>query len=261
MENLQPRQPRRIMLWAHQRSLSTAFELSLASRQKTKVFHELYTMAYYYGDERTFENKIASVPGYTFKNAIELLEADYPGKDVIFCKDMALCLDGKYDRLAKGYIHTFLIRDPRQSIASVCKARKVVNAPLLTFPPTGGVKQVYELHNYVTSTLNQQSIIIDASDLANQPEKIIRKYCEAVEIPYCDSYLNWKPNNIGHWPAIWTNTLLRVYFESAVESTHFKPTLNKDNPVDMSDLPHHAQLQVQAALPYYSELFEKRLKP
>ncbi|XP_070581561.1 uncharacterized protein [Ptychodera flava] len=252
--------PTRVMIWAHQRSLSTVFELSLVSRLESKVFHELYARAYYSGDERVYANQVTNVPGYTFKDAIEILERDYSGKDVILCKDIAMCLDGKYDRLPKGYIHTFLIRDPRLSVRSLCKVLEITNQPK-SMPLTGGVKQLYDLHNYVTNTLKQQSIIIDASDLANQPEKLIRKFCEAVGIPYCESYLNWKPNNTDHWHAVCKDTPLHVFYNNAVKSTHFKPTHDTNDPVDISRLPHYAQLQIRAALPYYNELFEKRLQP
>ncbi|XP_070580525.1 uncharacterized protein [Ptychodera flava] len=254
--------PKRVMIWAHPRSLSTVFELSLASRQETKVFHELYSIAYHFGDDRVYPNDEVTVPGYTYKDVIETLESGFPGNDVILCKDIAFCLDGKYDRLPKGYTHTFLIRDPRRSIVSLCKTYRATDAPLDTLPPTGGVKQLRDLHNYVTDTLNQESIIIDASDLADKPEKIIRKYCEAVEIPYCDSYLSWKPDNIDYWHAIWKHAAIHdTCFGNAVKSTHFKPLPDKGNPFVITDLPPQAQLQVEAALPYYDELFQKRIQP
>ncbi|XP_070581526.1 uncharacterized protein [Ptychodera flava] len=254
--------PRRVMIWAYPRSLSTAFELSLASRQETKVFHGLYSMAYHFGDDALYPNDEMTVPGYTFKDVIETLESGFPENDVILCKDMAFCLDGKYDRLPRGYIHTFLIRDPRRSIVSLCKTYRAKGAHLDTLPPTGGVKQLHDLHNYITDTLNQKSIIIDASDLVNHPEKIIRKYCEAVEIPYCDSYLNWKPDKIDHWHTIWKHAaIFESCFGNAVKSTHFKPLPDKGNPSVMTDFPPQAQLQIEAALPYHNELIQKRIQP
>ncbi|XP_070581532.1 uncharacterized protein [Ptychodera flava] len=197
------------------------------------------------------------------KDVTETLEADYPESDVILCKDLACCLKNDYDRLPKGYVHTFLIRDPRRSISSLCKIHRQLNTPAHMFAPTGGVKQLYDLHNYVTNTLNQKSIIIDAGDLAKEPEKTIRKYCEAVEIPFSESYLNWKPNNIDHWHAIWKDTALKGFFFNAIRSTHFK-TLHgrdQDQEMDISDVPHYGQLLIEDALPYYRELFEKRLRP
>ncbi|XP_070581528.1 uncharacterized protein [Ptychodera flava] len=256
--------PRRVMLWAYPRSLSTAFEFSLASRQETEVFHELYTLAYHFGEERVSRQGGGEtrVPGYFFKDVIKTLESDCPGKDVMICKDMAYCLDGKYGRLPKDYIHTFLIRDPRRSIASLCKTYIAFDAPLELMPSSGGVKQLYDLHNYVTDTLKQKSIIIDAGDLANYPEKIIRKYCEAVGIPYCDNYINWKENDLEYWHMIWKQKAIRdVCHSQAVKSTHFKSNLHNNQPVDVSEVPHQGQLQIEAALPYYNELFQKRIRP
>ncbi|XP_070581558.1 uncharacterized protein [Ptychodera flava] len=206
---------------------------------------------------------MARAPGYTIKYIIETLESDYPGKDVILCKDMVCCIGGGYDRLPKGYSHTFMIRDPRRSIASLCEAYKIIDVPSSMFPSTGGVKQLYDLHNYVTNTLNQKSIIIDASDLTNQPEKTIRKYCEAVEIPYCDSYLNWKPGNIDHWHTICKDMPVKGFYADAIRSTNFKSPRNREQhqETDISQLPQHCQLSIEAALPYYNELFEKRLRP
>ncbi|XP_070581527.1 uncharacterized protein [Ptychodera flava] len=259
MANLQPK---RVMLWAYLRSLSTVFEFSLASRQETEVFHELYTLAYHFGEDRVFQGSEKRVPGYFFKAVIKTLESDCPGKDVMLCKDMAFCLDGKYDRLPKGYIHTFLIRDLRRSIASTCKNYIASNTPLELLPSSGGVKQLYDLHNYVTGTLKQKSIIIDAGDLANHPEKMIHKYCEAVEIPYCDSYINWKENNLEYWHTIWKQTALRnLLFDQAIRSTHFKPTLEKNKQMDIFEVPHQGHLQIETALPYYNELLQKRIRP
>ncbi|XP_070581531.1 uncharacterized protein [Ptychodera flava] len=197
------------------------------------------------------------------KDVTETLEGDYPESDVILCKDLACCLGKNYDSLPKGYVHTFLIRDPRRSISSLCKIHNQLKIPAHMFPSTGGVKQLHDLHNYVTNTLDQKSIIIDAGDLAKEPEKTIRKYCEAVEIPYSDSYLNWTPNNIDHWHAIWKDTALEAFFGDAVGSTHFKPLhdRDKDQEMDISDVPHQGQLHIEDALPYYNELFEKRLQP
>ncbi|XP_070581529.1 uncharacterized protein [Ptychodera flava] len=206
---------------------------------------------------------MARAPGYTIKYVIEMLESDYPGKDVILCKDMVCSLGGGYDRLPKGYNHTFMIRDPRRSIASLCEAQRILDVPSSMFPSTGGVKQLYNLHNYVTNTLNQKSIIIDASDLTNQSEKTIRKYCEAVEIPYCDSYLNWKPNNIDHWHTICKETQFTAFYGDAIRSTNFKSSCHREQnqAIDISNLPQRGQLSIEAALPYYNELFEKRLRP
>ncbi|XP_077980736.1 uncharacterized protein LOC144435966 [Glandiceps talaboti] len=254
-------EPRRVMLWAHPRTLSTVLELALASRTTTKMFHEIYSVAYHFGDERLFPNPGVTVPGFSFQYVKDTLEADYTGKNVIICKDLPFCLDGKLERLPKGYLHTFLIRDPRRSLASMCKTYGATDTPLEHLPASGGVKAVYDLHKFVTTELKQDSIIIDAHDLSHHPESIIKKYCTATGIPFEDSYLSWKPGNIHHFPDIYKHPVLQdTCFSSAVNSTNFKP-LPDQHAVDVSQLPHQARIRIDEALPYYKELFERRILP
>ena len=49
---------------------------------------------------------------------ISMQEDHYPGEQLVFCKDMAYGLQGKYELLPKGYRHTFLIRNPYRAFPS-----------------------------------------------------------------------------------------------------------------------------------------------
>ena len=53
---------------------------------------------------------------YEFVKSIQ--EADYPDKQLVFYKDMAYGLQGKYELLPEGYRHTFLIRNPYRAFPS-----------------------------------------------------------------------------------------------------------------------------------------------
>ena len=61
----------------------------------------------------------------TFQWAKDTLEAEYPEKRVVFCKDLILGIKQRYDMVPRGYRHTFLIRDPTKVMISF---RKVSHA-------------------------------------------------------------------------------------------------------------------------------------
>ena len=141
--------PRRIMLWATQRSLSTILCQCLSFVPGMKIFCEPYSAAYQFGpecrpvdkdnkydapclyhfsDERiqkatqslTDENRnwfSADVCTYNWvKNQLE--NAHDPDAQVIFCKDFAFAITDHYDKIPEGFKHIFLIRNPYKVLVS-----------------------------------------------------------------------------------------------------------------------------------------------
>ncbi len=134
------------MLWTMPRSTSTVFLKCFSYLPNTQIFHEPYVCAFHFGPERhpppadsfLADDKMGefhqvlddiksdfpmafSVRQCTFKFLKDELEADYPDKELVFGKDMAYTLDGKYDMLPDGYRHTFLIRNPYRVFPSYKK--------------------------------------------------------------------------------------------------------------------------------------------
>ena len=215
-----PTPTQRVFLWTLPRSLSTILLkcLSYAEDIQLQVINEPYVSAYYYGPEKKcsnnsvedkFENvfktagkTITSYNSYddqlsTYRWVKELLEAEYPGKDLVFCKDHAYCLRGSYDMLPKGYKHTFLIRHPQRAFPSLKKITESVCSVDFTqmerkdFPEPmhSGYQRLFELMDHLEVTGEPHPIIIDADDLQSHPESIVKQYCEAIGKYLCDFFL------------------------------------------------------------------------
>ncbi|CAG8851089.1 3778_t:CDS:1, partial [Racocetra persica] len=48
-------------------------------------------------------------------------------------------------------------------------------------------KQIFDL----LKDLNKQLIVVDADDLINDPERVMKKYCELIEEEYKDEMIHW----------------------------------------------------------------------
>ncbi|XP_006816111.1 uncharacterized protein LOC102800959 [Saccoglossus kowalevskii] len=254
--------PRRIMLWAYPRSLSTVLEFSVAALDNVKMFHELYNLVFHNGEDRPLEREKAFfVEGHTYKSVKQKLENDYPGKSAIFCKDIAYTLDNDYSRLPRDYRHTFIIRDPRRTIPSYYKATIGCGIQFDEWlPSSGGVKQLYDLFVYVTEMLGQEAIIIDAYDLCNNPRQILQKYCKKVGLQFQDKMLNWEPGNNDHWHKLFSQSFFTEAFKgAAIRSREFLPMSYET--VDLEGLPDYGVKQIEEAMPYYELLYDKRIIP
>ncbi|XP_077865515.1 uncharacterized protein LOC144352226 [Saccoglossus kowalevskii] len=180
----------RVALWARGRSRSTAFELAIAGESSITVFYEQFVMAYCEGEEGICPedySKGPPVPGYTYQEVKDRLEkTSCPEKSAIFIKDNTGCLGGRknYKYLPTGYIHVFLIRDPKASIMSSYKCA-LAECSRVGYGVRDVVKCVIEVHRfvenyrfykYVTNELNLPAIIVESHDLIRNPRKTLQKY-------------------------------------------------------------------------------------
>ena len=69
-----------------------------------------------------------------------------------------------------------------------------------------GFRQQFDIYKYLKDRLGLIPIVIDSDDLQNDPVRILRKLCDDLEIPYCESMLRWKPGSKaydGIWGVHW----------------------------------------------------------
>ncbi|KAJ8040356.1 hypothetical protein HOLleu_14620 [Holothuria leucospilota] len=127
----------------------------------------------------------------------------------MFIKDEALGIDGHYDKLPEWMLkRTFIICHPRRVALLMCR--------LLSHPVEyeGNIEDfeielghpfmaweklspdpMYKLWNYVRDNIDPNPIVFDADDLQKDPEQMLRKYCEAVGIPYKEKFLKWEKSD------------------------------------------------------------------
>ena len=297
--------PQRVMLWAVPRTLSTAFEKCMSFVPKTQIINEPFSCAHRRGPEaritsaeiyseenlKKYEAQFEKYKEYdmplafdskvcTYQFVKDKLEADYPGKDLVFCKDMAYSLDAKYDRLPTGYRHTFLIRHPYR----VFPSHKKVLAKVLAFigmdkfrlcdlPPDlfskmYGFQEQHELMLYVQENCTDPPIIIDADDLLANPSSILSQYFKLLGIEFKEEILEWPSGFnfdgvkswIGSREALVGNFLEGTggFYDTALKSTRFHPP--KKMPT-REELNEDELVCADHSLPFYEKMYDLRLKP
>ena len=208
------------------------------------------------------------------------LEADYPGKKLIFCKDMVFGVDGKYHVLPKGFRHTFIIRDPTKMFFSTRKmmmkmmvipkeqeeAFRLTDISSDIFPPKYYFGEMVDLMHYLKENgMESNPIVIDADDLQNNPESVLRQYFEAIGIPFSKDLLKWQAGEeitktwIAAKQIIQMNQLDRGgFYGKALTSSEFGPSAPAP---DKSKLTPDVIKCAEEAQKYYKELYDMRIKP
>ena len=173
---------KRIFLWAAPRSMSTAFARSIRELDRSKTFNELFIKPYYYGPERQnmrygFKEVDDNV---SYKNMAHILSREYPEIDVVLSKNVAYSLENHFDILLdsplRSFQHTFILRSPAKSVASLYKG--TIDKDDTRFdsfdPKFAGLKELYDLYNFVTDNLDGAPVVFDADNLLKNPEGIMQ---------------------------------------------------------------------------------------
>lgn len=229
--------PRPIFAATHPRACSTAFErVFMARRDILECAHEPFGDAFYFGPEfmsDRFRHDAATRQSSeyrdtTFKSVLERLEdAEKEGKR-LFIKDMAYYLmqpDDKPSQIApslgggveagnptvlpvsilKRFHFTFLIRHPKRSIPSYYRCTIPPLSEITGFdylmPNEAGYVELVRLLDFLIERgiVDKDHITaIDADDLLDKPEQVIREYCARIGIDYKPQMLNWTEEDKEH---------------------------------------------------------------
>ncbi|XP_038078712.1 branched-chain-amino-acid aminotransferase-like protein 2 isoform X2 [Patiria miniata] len=263
--------PKRLALWTTARCLSTAMVMSFGNYGNVEVFNELYTGAATFGPESTIHLPVPFPVDdeMTYDDVKTLLEADYPTRDLVFVKDLAAAVTGRYDKLPTGYTHAFIIRNPEKSVSSNMRLFERTGTTidqfvqLTTMTVQGsGFGDLVKLAEHLESWLGKPPVILDADDLQRDPEKMLRAFCKALDLPFRESLLKWEPITEIPWnnsKAMLTLHRANGAYENALKSSGWIVTDPK--PVDMSGLPQVLRDVIDKSRPFYEILHGKRLKP
>jgi hypothetical protein len=234
-----------VALWAVPRSVSTAIERVFVVRGDFKVFHEPFSVSYYYSPERRSDRFAATEAKeeYGYAEILERLLA-FEEKPVYF-KDMAYHVAGIMSgEFVSRFTNTFIIRDPAPVIASLGRFW-----PDFT-PEETGYEQQHRLFELALEN-GEEPAVVDAADLTADPEGTIRAYCEKLGVPFMPESLSWEPGDVPGWE-MWTE-----WHEEAQESTGIKSQPLEDD----TEVPAGLEDVYERCLPFYDELHEKRLGP
>jgi len=258
-----------VVLWTAPRCVSTAFERSMMELENCKTFHEPYLQSFYFGAERQSERYKHFDPDEkkTYDAIGEMLEKEYDGIELVFSKDMAYYMCNHFQELIHGRLrqfqHTFLIRSPAKSIRSfyLGSINKVQPGWDYFDPDEGGFKELLELYRFIAAKKDKNPIVVDADDLLEDPEGIMRAYCEGIGVTFDRKMLEWKNRCIPEW------NVCGSWHDNVRNSSGFRrkdPNKSKvigNNNAEEEGLPDIVMQNIEESMPYYQELFKKRIAP
>ena len=253
------------MLWTAPRCVSSAFERSIRTLNNCKVFSEPFSNPYYFGPERQ-TMRFASLPIHpnaTYEATVKMLLAHYPGKDVVFSKDMAYSIENRVSDVFSGgldnFTHTFLIRKPEKSVHSLYKkSTKLSNSYGDFDPKEAGFQQLYYLYSYVKSKMGYSPVIVDADDLLDDPEGMMKAYCTAIGIQYEENMITWEPGPVPDWSE---SPWAMEWYSEVMQSSGFIRRSKIAAPTLPQDIPNVVSKCILECQPLYEALHSVRLLP
>ncbi|CAG8499497.1 5522_t:CDS:2 [Racocetra fulgida] len=133
--------------------------------------------------------------------------------------------------------HTFLIRNPEKSVKSLYKAATFILNKSLKLRLRES-KQIFDL----LKDLNKKLIVVDADDLINDPERVLKKYCELIDEEYKQEMIHWEATTVN---------------DNAENSTGFNKFTNKyDHETEYPQIVYDA---IAENKPYYDYLYQFRI--
>jgi hypothetical protein len=239
--------PVRIAMWSGPRNISTAMMRAWGNRADTFVIDEPF-YAYYLratGKEHPGADEVIASRETDWLRVIAQLTGAIPnGKRVFFQKQMAHHLLPEVDREWLGAVaNCFLIRDPREVIASYIKKRE---DPVL--PDLGFIQQA-EIFDFVRIRMNSVPPVVDAKDVLENPERTLRLLCDAVGVEFSETMLSW-PSGLRETDGVWA----RHWYGEVAKTTSFQPYRPSHTKV-----PAHLREIHDRCRACYDRLYEHRL--
>jgi hypothetical protein len=233
-------------MWSGPRTVSTALMRSFENRPDTVVVDEpLY--GYYLartGIDHPGRHEIIETMPTDWRSVLAgLTNAPLPdGISVQYQKHMTQHLLPEIDRAAlAGLTHAFLIRDPRQLLASYARVRRQPTLADL------GLAQQAEIFQTFGGP------VVDAADILRDPPAALGALCAALGIAFDPAMLSWpagpRPTD-GVWAPYW--------YDSVWRSTGFGPY--RPTPTE-SVLPAELEPLAARCQPFYDEMSSRRLRP
>jgi hypothetical protein len=182
-----------------------------------------------------------------WRKVVDQLTGSVPdGKKIFFQKQMTHHLLPEVDRQwLSAVTNCFLIRDPAEVITSYIKKNDVD----LALEDLGFVQQA-EIFDWVRGNTNQLPPVIDAKDVLQNPEGMLRLLCEAIGVEFDRAMLSWPPglrDTDGIWAKHWYGEVAR--------STSFQPYRPKNEP-----MPERLREIHERCRECYDRLYAQRLR-
>ena len=248
------------LLWATPRSTSTAFEWMMRMRADMACFHEPFGEAWYQGDDARAPRLTADSPrkpGLNFDTVLDKLQTAARQRPV-FSKDMPQFTEHLWnDEFLYRFEHSFLIRDPAKVLASLHRSWVKSNNDEGFTRNEIGFDEQRHLFDLLHSKSDKPPVVIDSDDLLKDPPAMVKKYCDAIGVPFIASALGWEPGSRSE--VLWYDGNDSVWHESLKNSDGLKAQPRKT--IEVDQLPHKLQALYHDFLPHYRHLHDYRLRP
>lgn len=230
----------RIAMWSGPRNLSTAMMYAFGARADFSIMDEPFYAPYLAASGADHPMAAQIIAAHETDPAKVAQSCLCDGTPHLYMKHMPHhMLSGFPIDWAEDCINIHLIRHPARVIASYAAKRE---AP--TLEDIGFVQQA-DLYQRLGG------IVIDSTDIRARPEAMLRALCEAIGLVFDPSML--------HWPA-------GPRVEDGIWARHWYGAVHRSTGIDgaegpLPDVLPALQPVLDAALPFYSGLYQRRLSP
>ena len=239
--------PVRIAMWSGPRNISTAMMRSFENRGDCAVVDEPF-YAHYLAETQSDHpgrDEVIAAGKTDWRDVVSMLTGPVPADaSVFYQKHMTHHLLPHIGRdWFADVTHVFLIRDPRQVLASYLKSRPHATAQDI------GVPQESALYDDVCQRTGATPPVIDADAFLKRPEAHLRALCDTLGIAFTPRMLAWPAgprDSDGVWAPHW--------YDAVLKSTGFEPWRERELPGSSE----HRAL-IDECMPHYEALFARRL--
>jgi hypothetical protein len=239
--------PVRIAMWSGPRNISTAMMRAWGNRTDTAVIDEPF-YAYYLkatGKKHPGAEEVIAAGETDWRKVVQYLTGPVPAnKTIFFQKHMAHHLLPEVGREWLGAMtNFFLIRDPQEVIVSYVKKRQSLVLEDL------GFMQQTDIFKFVCERTKSVPPVVDAKDVLENPERVLRLLCQAVGVAFSESMLSWPPG-LRQTDGVWA----KHWYGEVANSTSFQPYRSRQEKV-----PERFRQIYRRCWECYSQLYRHRL--
>ena len=239
--------PIRITMWSGPRNISTALMRAWGNRADTVVIDEPFYAFYLRatGKKHPGADKVIANGETNWRKVVNQVTGPVPdGKNIFFQKQMTHHLLPEVDRQwLRDVTNCFLIRDPREVIASYVKKREDPALQDLGFVQQG------EIFDFVRERMSAIPPIVDAKDVLENPKRTLGLLCDAVGVEFSESMLSWPPG-LRETDGIWA----KYWYGEVARSRSFQPYFPR-----YDEVPKHLLEIHKRCRECYERLYEYRL--
>ena len=239
--------PIRIAMWSGPRNISTAMMRAFENRGDCAVVDEPFYAHYLQQTQLDHpgRDEVIAAGETDWRRVADFLSGPVPdGKSVFYQKHMTHhMLPHIGHDWFDAVTHVFLIRDPREVLASYLKSRPHATAEDI------GVLQEAGLYEEIARRTGTPPPVIDADQFLKAPEAHLRALCTLLQIPFTPRMLHWPAGpraSDGVWAPYW--------YDAVLKSTGFEPWREREHSVSAAHRP-----VIDRCMPPYEQLYARRI--